>query len=82
MPQLAGFLNTQVEEQLHRGFVKDTYFLDNMCPSNHIFVMRHLIEVHNRRINSHALMETQRRTGMKVSTDTLGRLFATTGMIQ
>lgn len=65
----------QVEEQLHRSFVRDLYFLDNMRPSSHIFLMRSLIEVHNEVKNSHAVSETERKTGTKVSIDASGRLF-------
>ena len=81
MPQLAGVVNTQVEEQLHQGFVKDTYFLDNMGPSSHIFLMRQLLQIHNQRINREAVRQTQRKTGMAISFDDLGRMFTTTGMM-
>ena len=81
VPQLAGIVNTQVEEQLHRGFVKNTYFLDNMGPTSHIFLMRHLLQIHNQRTNREAMRLTQRKTGMTISFDDLGRMFTTTGMM-
>ena len=79
VPQLAGFLNTQVEEQLHREVTRDLYFLDNMSPSNHIFLMRLILHVRNERINSHAVEEISKRTRMVVSIGELGRLTAQTG---
>ena len=79
MPQLAGFLNTQAEEQLHRAVKRDIYYLDNMSPSNHIFLMRLMLQIRNERSNSHAIKETTKRTRMKVSIGELGRLVATTG---
>jgi len=82
VPQLAGFLNTQVEEQLHRAITRDIYFLDNMSPSNHIFLMRLILHVRNERINSHAMRDITKKTRMTVSIGELGRLVAQTGTRQ
>ena len=47
--------------------MKDTYFLDNMSSYSHIFLMHHLIEIHNQRINKEAIKQTQRKTGIGIS---------------
>lgn len=73
-------MNYQVAEQLHRSVVRDTYFLDSMCPTHHIFLMRNLIEVHNVALNKKAVLETQTKSKMFVSIDKAGRMFTTGGM--
>ena len=57
--------------------MRDTYFLDNMSSSHHIFLMRNLIDVHNHCKNIRAIDEIRRRSKMNVSTDEHGRLFTT-----
>ena len=74
MPQLASFLNTQVEEQLHRAVTRDLYFLDNMSHLNHIFLMRLILHVRNERINIHAMGEITKGTRTVVSIGELERL--------
>lgn len=79
MPQLSGLVNTQAEEQIHRAITRD---LDNVAPSNHVFLLRLLLHIRNERINCKAMTEVRKRTGMMVfvSKDELGRLVAQRGI--
>ena len=83
VPQLSGLVNTQAEEQIHRAITRDLYYLDNMAPSNHVFLLRLLLHIRNERINCKAMTEVRKRTGMKVfvSKDELGRLVAQRGIV-
>ena len=62
-----------------RSIVRNTYFLDSMCPTHHIFLMRNLIEVQNVAVNKTAILATQAKLKMCVSVDRTGRLFTTGG---
>lgn len=81
VPQLSGSLNTQVEEQLHRAYTRDSYFLDGMSSTNHIFIFRSNIDIRNEQFNDHAKQKIHNTTKMTISEGQLGRLIATKGNI-
>ena len=62
VPELQGSFNSQVAEQLFSSMQKNNYFLNNMAPSTHIFLMRNL--VHHKNSNTNAkLLEQQLQRG-------------------
>ncbi|XP_029943211.1 uncharacterized protein LOC115385366 [Salarias fasciatus] len=62
VPELQGSLNSQVAEQLFASMKKNNYFLNNMAPSTHIFLMRNI--VHHRNSNTNQkLLEQQVQRG-------------------
>ncbi|XP_034077664.1 uncharacterized protein LOC117549689 [Gymnodraco acuticeps] len=64
VPELQAWLNSQVAEQLFSSMRKNNYFLNNMAPSTHIFLMRNII--HHRNNNTNAtLLEQQLQRGHK-----------------
>lgn len=65
VPELQGHLNSQVAEQLFSDMRRNNYFLNNMGPSAHIFLMRNMIEHRNSRHNEE-LLKRQLRRGLKV----------------
>lgn len=62
MPELQGSLNSQVAEQLFSCMRKNNYFLNNMAPSTHIFLMRNIIHHRNNKTNAQ-LLEKQLQRG-------------------
>ena len=78
-PELAGFLNTQVKEQLYRTVTKDLYIFSLLL--NSIYLMHPMLHACNERSNSHAIWETTRKTRMHVSIGELGRLVSTAGIM-
>lgn len=65
VPELQGSLNSQVAEQLFADLRKNNYFLNNMGPSAHIFLMRNIINHRNNLLNEE-LLKRQLRRGLKV----------------
>lgn len=55
VPELQGSLNSQVAEQLFAALRKNKYFLNNMGPSSHIFLIRNIIENKNNHLNKELL---------------------------
>ena len=76
VPQLAGYINTQTEEQLHRAFGRDNYFLDCMKSSNHIFLLRSNINLHNMKTNAFAEAKIAKQTGMIIEKGEFGIVYA------
>ncbi|XP_055006082.1 uncharacterized protein LOC110159374 [Boleophthalmus pectinirostris] len=62
VPELKGWLNSQVVEQFFAKMRKNNYFMNNMNPSTHIFLMRHIIHRHNTATNNR-LLEKQLTAG-------------------
>lgn len=62
VPELQGSLNSQVAEQLFSCMRKNNYFLNNMAPSTHIFLMRNIIHHRNNKTNAQ-LLEKQLQRG-------------------
>lgn len=60
VPQLTGLLNTQVQEQLFSKLGKDAYFLTQMTPAHHVFMMRLIVHLHNRGRNRALLKGVQK----------------------
>lgn len=73
VPELNGIINTEAEEQLHSLIGRSNYCLDTMKPSNHVFMMRLKIHLHNAGINNafREMIENTFRaqTGHSVETD-------------
>ncbi|KAG9267226.1 hypothetical protein AMEX_G18045 [Astyanax mexicanus] len=64
VPELQGWLNSQVVEQLFGVMKKNNYFLNNMAPSTHVFMMRNII--HHRNIGTNQqLLDQQLHKGLK-----------------
>jgi hypothetical protein len=49
--EIAGSINTQVQEQLFRGTKRDLYFLNMMKPLNYLFTLRLLLHLQNDKKN-------------------------------
>ncbi|XP_049339689.1 uncharacterized protein LOC125804624 [Astyanax mexicanus] len=64
VPELQGWLNSQVVEQLFGVMKKNNYFLNNMAPSTHVFMMRNII--HHRNVGTNQqLLDQQLHKGLK-----------------
>ncbi|CAJ1071563.1 uncharacterized protein LOC112141289 isoform X2 [Xyrichtys novacula] len=63
VPELQGTLNSQVAKQLFAVLRHNNYFLNNMGPSAHIFLMRSIIEHRNTKLNEKQV-ECQLRRGL------------------
>uniref|UniRef100_A0A667YZS3 HMG domain-containing protein n=1 Tax=Myripristis murdjan TaxID=586833 RepID=A0A667YZS3_9TELE len=61
VPELQANLNSQVAEQLFASLRKNNYFLNNMGPSAHIFLMRNILEHRNNQQNEKLLVHQLRR---------------------
>ncbi|XP_077365645.1 uncharacterized protein LOC144009664 [Festucalex cinctus] len=57
VPELCGWVNSQIAEQLFSGMRKSNYFLNCLSPSSHVFLMRNILHHHNERVNEHSLGE-------------------------
>ncbi|XP_041859627.1 uncharacterized protein LOC121651457 [Melanotaenia boesemani] len=64
-PELQATLNSQVAEQLFACLLKNNYFLNNMGPSAHIFLMRNILEHRNNNQNE-KLLKRQLIRGLQV----------------
>ncbi|KAG1925878.1 hypothetical protein F2P79_025235 [Pimephales promelas] len=64
VPELQGWLNSQIAEQFFASLRKSNYFLNNMAPSMHIFMMRNIIHHKNTSTNQ-KLLEVQLQRGHK-----------------
>lgn len=64
VPELQSSLNSQVAEQLFSSMRKNNYFLNNMAPSTHIFLMRSIVNQRNINTNT-KLLEQQLHSGHK-----------------
>ncbi|XP_073681623.1 HMG domain-containing protein 3-like [Garra rufa] len=76
VPELKGWLNSQVAEQFFAKMRKSNYFFNNMAPSTHAFLMRSVIHRHNTSTNT-ALLQRQLNSGRRLellSTITLSSL--------
>lgn len=62
VPELQGSLNSQVAEQLFSSLKKNNYFINNMAPSTHIFLMRNIVHHRNQNVNA-KLLENQLQRG-------------------
>uniref|UniRef100_A0A3B3BZI3 Uncharacterized LOC112141289 n=1 Tax=Oryzias melastigma TaxID=30732 RepID=A0A3B3BZI3_ORYME len=70
VPELQGTLNSQVAEQLFACLRKNNYFLNNMGPSAHIFLMRNIIEHRNVNLNEKMIKRQLRRGVQQMKTMT------------
>ncbi|XP_025766090.1 uncharacterized protein LOC109197590 isoform X2 [Oreochromis niloticus] len=62
VPELKGWLNSQVVEQFFANMRKNNYFLSNMSPSTHVFLMRNITHHYNT-VTNKKLLERQLRHG-------------------
>ncbi|CAM4572250.1 unnamed protein product [Leuciscus chuanchicus] len=65
VPELKGWLNSQVAEQFFAKMRKSNYFFNNMTPSTHAFLMRSVIHRHNTSTNR-ALLQRQLNSGCRL----------------
>ncbi|XP_042627822.1 HMG domain-containing protein 3-like, partial [Cyprinus carpio] len=62
VPELQGWLNSQIAEQFFASLRKNNYFLNNMAPSTHIFIMCNIVHHKNTSTNQ-KLLEVQLQRG-------------------
>lgn len=62
VPELQGWLNSQIAEQFFADLRKNNYFINNMAPSTHIFMMRNIIH-HKNTLANQKLLERQLQRG-------------------
>ncbi|XP_028649584.2 HMG domain-containing protein 3 [Erpetoichthys calabaricus] len=62
VPELQGWLNSQVVEQFFANLRKSNYFLNNMAASTHIFMMRNIVHYKNTTTNK-KILELQLQRG-------------------
>ncbi|CAI5669792.1 unnamed protein product [Oreochromis niloticus] len=76
VPELKGWLNSQVVEQFFANMRKSNYFLSNMSPSTHVFLMRNITHHYNT-VTNKKLLERQLRHGrlgkINISLSALGQ---------
>lgn len=60
--ELQGWLNSQIAEQFFASLQKNNYFLNNMAPSTHIFIMQNIVHHKNTSTNQ-KLLEVQLQRG-------------------
>ncbi|XP_025765260.1 uncharacterized protein LOC109202981 [Oreochromis niloticus] len=76
VPELKGWLNSQVVEQFFANMRKSNYFLSNTSPSTHVFLMRNITHHYNT-VTNKKLLERQLRHGrlgkINISLSALGQ---------
>ncbi len=73
--QLAGRINTQAAEQLHRDKARDIYWLTEMGPANHVFAFRLVAHLKNMEINRATVRSHVKKLPTAITIDSLGQLF-------
>uniref|UniRef100_A0A8C9Z7V2 HMG domain-containing protein n=1 Tax=Sander lucioperca TaxID=283035 RepID=A0A8C9Z7V2_SANLU len=78
VPELAGQLNSQVAEQFFAKMRKNNYFINNMSPSAHIFLVRNIVHHHNGWREERQTIEKMKRNvrNVSITLDTLGKAVA------
>lgn len=73
--EIAGIVNTQAAEQLHRDRKKDVYWLSSMTPSNHILLFKLICHLQNTyRNDAEIKRQTQKMGGVPLELNQLGQL--------
>ncbi len=72
--QLAGRINTQAAEQLHRDKARDIYWLNEMGPTNHVFAFRLVAHLRNMEINRATVRSHVQKLPTGIKLDSLGQL--------
>ncbi|XP_076142606.1 uncharacterized protein LOC143124790 [Alosa pseudoharengus] len=73
VPELCGWLNSQVAEQLFSGMRKNNYFLNLLSPASHIFLMRNILHHHNEHLNKRAMEELKKVSNEDIILDLNGK---------
>ncbi|KAF1393373.1 hypothetical protein PFLUV_G00014950 [Perca fluviatilis] len=77
VPELAGQLNSQVAEQFFANMRKNNYFINNMSPSAHIFLVRNIVYHHNEKKERQTIEKMKRNVrNVSITLDTLGKAVA------
>lgn len=71
--ELKGIINTQALEQENSSRKRDLYFINNMNPATHLFLVRLLVHVRNCKINK-ANLEKNSRIFSQLNTNKYGQL--------
>ncbi|XP_073787637.1 uncharacterized protein si:dkey-3n22.9 isoform X2 [Danio rerio] len=66
VPELAGWVNSQCAEQLFADMRKNNYFLNTLTPSQHIFMMRNILQHYNTNCNIKTKASIQKVVGKDV----------------
>ena len=74
IPELKGLLNSECDEQLHYVYYKDTRFLNQMQPLNHIFMFKSDLDIRNIRINQSVIDDISKSIPFELSFDRFGRI--------
>lgn len=73
VPELCGWLNSQVAEQLFSEMRKNNYFMNLLSPTSHIFLIRNILHHRNELINQKAIQELTKLSYGNVSVDATGK---------
>ncbi|CAM4659668.1 unnamed protein product [Leuciscus chuanchicus] len=73
VPELCGWVNSQIVEQLFSGMRKNNYFMNSLSPASHIFLMRNILHHHNEKVNQQALEDLKRVSHGDVTLDAHGK---------
>lgn len=77
VPELAGPLNSQVVEQFFSEMRKNNYFLSNMSPSAHVFLVRNIVHHYNEKKERQTIAKLKSNvSNVGITLDTLGRVVA------
>lgn len=73
VPELHGWVNSQVAEQLFSKMRRNNYFLNMMSPGSHIFLMRSIIHHHNTMLNENTLADIHKVSSADITLDSSGK---------
>lgn len=73
VPELCGWLNSQVAEQLFAEMKKNNYFMNLLSPTSHIFLIRNILHHRNELMNQKALQELTKLSFGNVRVDATGK---------
>lgn len=72
--EIAGIIDTQVVEQLFSSSKRDIYFINNYCPTNHLFLFRLICHLRNENKNSEQLRKQNTCFNDSITLNEFGQL--------
>ncbi|KAF1392589.1 hypothetical protein PFLUV_G00029630 [Perca fluviatilis] len=66
VPEIAGQPNSQVAEQFFANMRKNNYFINNMSPSAHIFLVRNIVHHHNEKKERQTIEKMKRNVRNRI----------------
>ena len=73
VPELCGWVNSQVAEQLFADMKKNNYFMNMLSPTSHVFLMRNILHHRNEQLNQKALLNFTKLSYGTVAVDATGK---------